>query len=254
MVRYVLIVLAAMLTACARQEAPVAIPQNTTTIGVAIGIGDEFYLDNLAHYGLGSTYNKASVQDWKLPETMETAVKETLAAKYHIINARLNTDKIQGPIQYRTMSEAFASGFAKTPAIYSEMFDSKTYEAFPADALGYESGADLYLVFIPDNLINQGTNQFYGIGLARRSTMMGIIHSHWLHTGYRLILLDGRTKAVLGSRTAKGQVIRSAPDAWWHETLGEISPQQQAEIRFTLQDMLTNSIRQTLADLDLDKR
>jgi len=175
-------------------------------------------------------------------------LRQTLGSTYTVLEGQLESGKLPDPVRYKTMAEGFASGFAKTPAIYAAHFSSEEAPVFePKELVTSDSPADLHLLLLPANIIAGGRHQFHGVGLARRSAVMGILHNHWLHLGYRLTLVDPHANAVIGSRRAKGETLRSVSGDWWEEALHEMTPAQREQLRSALVSMLQASLRETLA-------
>lgn len=236
------------LAACAGQEPPITIPQGSKTVAIASGIGGAIYLDNLAHFGIGSTHELEPVPDWNLDAIILDTVRQALDGRYTVVEGRLDSAKLRDPVRYKTMAEGFATGFAKTPAIYAAHFSSEEAQVFqPNELVTSDPPADVHLLLLPTNIIAGGRHQFHGVGLARRSAVLGVLHNHWVHLGYTLTLIDPHANAYIGSRRAKGETLRSVSGEWWEETLEEMTPAQQEQLRSTIISMLQTSLRETLA-------
>jgi hypothetical protein len=178
---------AVFLAGCAtRQQEPLAVPAGTKTIGAAIGIGDTITFDDLAHFGTGSVYDEADVKQWKLDEVVYDAIRQAAGSRYAIVPAKIDVARLgSGRTYYTNYSEAFAKGFAKTPAIYAELFSSQdtTDSGYPFDAIESDEPADLYLLVTPERLGGHVTG-VHGLGIGRRPAVMGVVHRNfWLRGG-----------------------------------------------------------------------
>jgi hypothetical protein len=246
MQRLAVLLLVALLGACAAVDASSPKLAAIKTIGVISAIGDEFSFTKAGLTGLGNSAQSFSIESWGIDDLIVSRANSLLSRRFEV-----------RPVTYRRAAFVALEGNSAVAAV-NLLRDDPIKRLIPAEVSPL--GLDAYMIITKAKSTYGSTGRTVaGFGMINRTAVFGSYPQ--IHALYLVKLIDGHEFNLIAKRSASPlnntEIIRLAGpsrlvDDSFLPTANDVARNEQ--LKAAIIDLIERSLPTTLQDMGLVDR